>query len=420
MTEECQKRVIRYRGPDTDHVETAIRTSSGTATDHAERRGGAAEPPWRRGGRATLRPNAQVRAARTDRADNEMDNLLLKLFEFLSTVLREVRRFARSRHATEQASSSAGQDDNVNMVCGEDCICHISKKNLDEMNNIVWRKIGEWTEDPARHQFYSEELLLLHKKMFDILLRTKAGTRREDWSFGDWCKRVAMHSQTSSTATGQYIDSIDRSKLAETVSYRALAEDIFRNELTREQAQDPKQKLRQGKSVPTKLRSTMNSILRKQLGDPHAVFFIFTNGVPTLLDPEKALYDIERSRKVKALLQNMLEDLMVWHASMLQSILERQQHPNTAIARRLSDPEQKQWQNERRENKAGAKQYMDHGERLVNQIDSGKRKAEHMSATEQQIIQDFQSRKSIKQHEQACVRRPPPLSNKMLRTQASW
>ena len=164
----------------------------------------------------------------------------------------------------------------------------------------------------------------------------------------------------------------------------------------------------------------MNSILRKQLGDPHAVFFIFTHGVPTLLDPEKALYYIDRTRKVRALLQNMLEDLMIWHASMLQSILERQQHPNTAIARMLSDPEQKQWQNERRENKAGAKQYMDHGERLVNQIDSGKRKAEHMSATEQQIIQDFQSRKSIKQHEQECVRRPPPLSNKMLRTQASW
>ena len=126
MTEESQKlqghliQTMRYRGPDTDHAETAIRTSSGTATDHAER--------TRPGGRATLKPNAQVLAARTDRADNDMENLLLKLAEFLSTVLREIRRFARLRHATEQASSSAVKDEDVNMVCGEDCICHISSK----------------------------------------------------------------------------------------------------------------------------------------------------------------------------------------------------------------------------------------------------------------------------------------------------
>ena len=65
-----------------------------------------------------------------------------------------------------------------------------------------------------------------------------------------------------------------------------------------------------------------------------------------------------------------------------------------AIARRLSDLDEKQWQQQRREKMWEVKQQITEGEFLAKQRDRGKRKFEDMSATEQQVLEDFDTQKS--------------------------
>ena len=89
----------------------------GTATEHAER--------TRPGGRVILKPNAEVLQAmgdaQADRADDTMENLAFKLAEFLTTLLRDMWKFARLRNATEQVNSSAVKDEDVDTVCEDEC-----------------------------------------------------------------------------------------------------------------------------------------------------------------------------------------------------------------------------------------------------------------------------------------------------------
>ena len=169
-------------------------------------------------------------------------------------------------------------------------------------------------------------------------------------------------------------------------------------------------KLRKDKALKTKQRSTINAILRKNLGDHRVCHFIFNHGIPTLLDVPLR----QKKTANKVLLQNMLEDFMTWHASLLQSLLERQQHPDMTTARRLSDLDQKQWRAERQQRKWEANQRVGQGKFLAEQRDSGKRTFEDMSATEQQVLEYFDTRKSKKQYEQARLKKLPIFNGKML------
>jgi hypothetical protein len=60
---------------------------------------------------------------------------------------------------------------------------------------------------------------------------------------------------------------------------------------------------------------------------------------------------VEKNTPDRALLQNMLDDFMKRHASLLQSILDREQHPDMTTARKLSDLDQKQWRRKRQKEK---------------------------------------------------------------------
>ena len=96
---------------------------------------------------------------------------------------------------------------------------------------------------------------------------------------------------------------------------------------------------------------------------------------------------------------------MTWHVSLLQSLLEHQQHPDVIMARRLSDLDQKEWQRQRRLSKMKAKERMNHGAFLVEQRDSPKRKFDDMSTAEQQILEDFETPKARNLYEAACVKK---------------
>ena len=85
------------------------------------------------------------------------------------------------------------------------------------------------------------------------------------------------------------------------------------------------------------------------------------------------------------MLQNMLEELMTWYASLLHSLVDHESHPDMANARKLASLDQRLWQQERRENKTQARAAMVQGHRIVAERDSKKRTFQEMSATEQQL-----------------------------------
>ena len=96
---------------------------------------------------------------------------------------------------------------------------------------------------------------------------------------------------------------------------------------------------------------------------------------------------------------------MTWHASLLQSLLERQQHPDMTTARRLSDLDEMQWRAERQQINWEAKQRVHQGAFLAEQRYSRKRKFADMSATEQQFVEECETWRSKKQNEQACLKK---------------
>ena len=149
-------------------------------------------------------------------------------------------------------------------------------------------------------------------------------------------------------------------------------------------------------------------MLRKNLGDYRVAYFIFNNGLPEILD-----LDVGRRAPDKAMLQDMLEDVMIWHASLLHSILDRQGHPNMQIARRLSSLEHKMWQEKRRESLSEAKWQMAQGARLQKQRDSGKRTFDNMSATEQPILEDFDTKRTQRRYSEVPVKKMPRFHGKM-------
>ena len=331
-------------------------------------------------------------AVQEDRADNTTENLCLALQHFLSQALQEAWTSMdgpRSGYATEQARAgySAGYRAGIIEVC----------------DRIVSAKIEEWSGQPENQTLYNEPALLKHKKMFDIMKNTKEGYAKEN-TFLRWCRKIAgLQIEVASTATEHAESSEER----DPPWLKSLALDLLTNDLLPEQVEDEKYQIRRDEEtgeilVTGKQRSWINLMLRKNLGHSKVAYFIFNHGIPELFDTQ-----LTRKRVTEALLQNMLEHGMRWHASMLQSILEHENHPDMEQARQLSALDQGEWRQQRQERKHQAKQRMVQGNRLAMERDTNKRKFEDMSATEQQCLEDFDTEKSRKQYDEARASRPP-------------
>ena len=344
-----------------------------------------------------------------------------ELLEFLTYVLQGAWRWYRAGpgNATERARSSG----------------HATEQaiNEEDLQDIVSDKISEWSRRRHITNVYDEPALLLNKRMWDVMSRNKEGLAKER-TFIEWCRKVHSHTKSACTAYASTI--IEHAEAASTASastatehaeaasmlkpaehlnpFKLLAFDLLLNDLTGEERDYPELEISEeqvtgSKAFSTKQYSWINTILRKNLGDARVAYFIFNHGLPQLLDPP-----LGEKAPGKAMLQNMLEELMAWHASLLQSILERQNHPDMANERKLAALDQKMWQRHRRERKSEAKQQMVQGRRLVKERDSRKRNFEDMSAAEQQLLEDFETGRSAKRYKKECGRKMPFFRGKML------
>ena len=207
----------------------------------------------------------QEKEVQADRADTTMENLTSKLVEFLKYVLQE-------NQTTEQAMERDLQ------------------KNCED---IVFDKIANGEVG------YDERTLLQHKRMWDVMSRNKEGVAKER-TFIEWCRRVQEHR-----------------------CFKSLAVDLLSNDLTPAQQYDYRYKIKWDWEtreilLTTQQRSWINTMLRKNFGDAKVSEFIFKDGLPKLLHAS-----LRRKTLSKAMLRNMFVELMTWHASLLQSLLDR-------------------------------------------------------------------------------------------------
>ena len=171
--------------------------------------------------------------------------------------------------------------------------------------------------------------------------------------------------------------------------YRSLAEDLFASELTEEQQRNPKYKLQKDKTLTVFQRSWITVMLRKNLGDVKVGYYILNYGVPEVLNIPV------RYKKVlnKALLQNMLDEFLIWHRSLLQYIAKKKAHPDMDWQKKLSDLNEHEWREARLRLKNEAKQRLKDGASLWRQKGIDKKRCGELSSTEKQIIEDYETNK---------------------------
>ena len=267
-----------------------------------------------------------------------------------------------------------------------------------ECEEIVFDKSTNWSKTHSETSCYGNSELLLHKKMWEVLNRDKQGLRKEH-SFVDWCRRIArIGAEGAATEHAN-----DESR------FRKLAEDIFARDLTAEQKDDPTYWLSESKSITTKQRNLINVIMRKNLGDYRVAYYILEHGIPRLLNPENhiaTLMILRRQPGQAAHLQKMLEEFLIWHSSLLQWLTKLLKSPNTIMARKLSDRDQKEWQAERRRRKYEVKQQMREGAHLAELRDTDCASYDNMSATEQRVLEGFECGQLKKILDQVRVQKP--------------
>ena len=323
-------------------------------------------------GNATEHP---LDAVARDRADQSTANLVCTLFEFLTYILQDPFSTPGFIHATEQDNSG------TEIVNAGDCI------------DIVEATLSK------EHLVYNTPQLVEHKRLWDIVTRDKEGNDKKH-CFSDWCRRVASHSKNNSTATEHAAAEAEETQ--KSASYRSLVENMFAKELTTKQKRDDKYKLQKDKAITTQQRSWVSHMLRKNLGDAKVAYYILNYGVPEVLNVPV------RFKKVinKALLQNMLDEFMIWHCSLLQYIVQYKAHPDMAIALKLSDLNEGEWRETRQRLKNEARHRLKDGARLSKQKETGKRMWNEMSSTQKQLIEDYETKKSRKEYEMLLVKKP--------------
>ena len=146
-------------------------------------------------------------------------------------------------------------------------------------------------------------------------------------------------------------------------------------------------------------RNWIQHMLRKNLGHKNIAFFIWQHGLPELLEAPLRMKPQSREQ-----LQSILEEGIHWHASLLQSLVAYSTGPELEHARRMSDLGQAAWRRPKRQTYFAAKEKLKRGKRLCEQRDSKKRGYDEMSATEQQILEDYDTRKSRARVKEASLR----------------
>ena len=294
--------------------------------------------------------------ALADRADNSLTHLALKLTDFITYVMK-------------QAFPLFLAD------------CEPIQDTLLDIQDTLLQRFGD---------MYNHSELQLHKKIWDVVIHDRQGVPKEH-SFVDWCRRIALH-RTEGTPTNS-------AATEHNDPYKRMVKDILTNDLTPQQKNFSKYKLREGASITAEQRSLVNAILRKNLGDARIALFILAHGIPTALDAPRDTQSLEREA-----IEPMLGELMIWHRRLLHWLVMQRDNPNRIIERKLSDLNQRDWQAERPVRKLALQQEIrDAKGKRLHQFFVEQRvlvgRLYDENATEQRVLEENETGKLQKRHD---------------------
>ena len=102
----------------------------------------------------------------------------------------------------------------------------------------------------------------------------------------------------------------------------------------------------------------------------------------------------------------MLEEFLQWHTSLLKWLSNVQNDPNTIVAQKLSALNEKEWQAERRRKKSDIEQQLRQGALLVNLRDTHGKRYHDMSATEQRVLEAYDTERLKRSKQTLRVKKP--------------
>ena len=267
-----------------------------------------------------------------------------------------------------------------------------------ECDMLIHDSFDVWHNTRAMRYFalFSQPLLLKHKEIFTA---ARMCSTERNTCFLKWCRRVHALREAHGTTTKHAAPSDDQ----ETRCYKILGEGMLRDDLLPDQRNEPKYQIHYDSKgnviLSGKQRSWIAAMLRKNLGHKNVAYFILQHGLPELFDAP-----LRNEKPSQELLQNILEDGVHWHVSLLRSLIEHDQRPGLAHERQMSDLQQTAWRRQKQQAHLHAKQALAQGKRLCEDRDSRKRTYSEMSATEQQLLEDFDTNKLQKRVEQTSLR----------------
>ena len=146
--------------------------------------------------------------------------------------------------------------------------------------------------------------------------------------------------------------------------HRHSALDYLQNDLLRHQKKDPRYAIKWNDdgtwSFTNFLRSFINNILFKNLGNSKVAFRIWELGLPKIASKSV------QGATDECLLQSCMEDCIQWFICLAKDIVKRTEHPDYQVQLDLSSLTPSDAQIRRREQLQQARQKLQDGKRLLN------------------------------------------------------
>ena len=214
--------------------------------------------------------------------------------------------------------------------------------------------------------------------------------------------RQAVIETTGRPATEQL--HLDKKNVSACLRHFAL--DYLQNDLLPHQEDDPayaiKWKDNGTWSFTSPQRSFINNMLRTNLGKSKVAFRIWELGLPKIASESVQWVTDE------CLLQSSMDDCLHWFVCLAKDLVKRTAHSDYQVHLDLSSLTPSDAQIRRREQLQQAQQRLHEGKRLATLFHSKKRTYDEMSPSEQQLWEDFDTGKCVKNVRAKQVERLQP------------
>jgi hypothetical protein len=140
-------------------------------------------------------------------------------------------------------------------------------------------------------------------------------------------------------------------------------------------------------SFPSKLRSVINDVSRRYMGNKWAPFRVWQIGLPRMLQLAKT---VDLRMPGAHVLQSQMEELFLWFAGLADDVVAREGTEDFPLHRQLAELDQSPLRQSRKQNKKRSRDEMQRGEWLLSKRDDGESYF-HLKPEDQTMLEDCET-----------------------------